>query len=79
MSVGAAVLIAAVGAILRYAVADSVDGVDLATIGLILMIAGAVGFLLALLLETGRRTRRTDRVVERSGEPVRREEIRERY
>jgi hypothetical protein len=76
MSVGAAVLIAAVGAIFRYAVADSVDGVDLATIGLILMIAGAVGFLLALLLEG---TRRTDHVVERSGEPVRRAEIRERY
>lgn len=79
MSIGAAILVAAVGAILRYAVSDSIDGVDLETIGLILMIAGAVGFLLTLILELGGRNRRTERVVEREGRPVEREDIRERY
>ena len=69
----------AVGAILRYAVSDSIDGVDLQTIGLILMIAGAAGFVLTLILEFGGRSRRTERVVEREGRPVEREDIRERY
>jgi hypothetical protein len=79
MTIGGAILLGAIGAILRYAVADSVDGVDLETIGLILMIAGIVGLVLALMFEFGGRNRRTDRIVERPGEPVRREEIRERY
>jgi hypothetical protein len=77
MTIGGAILLGAIGAILRYAVADSVDGVDLETIGLILMIAGVVGLVLALMFEFGR-GRRTDRVVERTGEPVQREVIRER-
>ena len=38
----------AVGAILRYAVTVSVSGVSLTTIGLILMIAGAVGLVIGL-------------------------------
>jgi hypothetical protein len=42
-------LIIAVGAILRYAVADSVEGVDIALIGLILMVVGAVGFVVSLI------------------------------
>lgn len=79
MSIAAAIILAAIGAILRYAVSDSIDGVDLQTIGLILMIAGAVGFLLTLLLELGGRNRRTERVVEREGRPVEREDIHERY
>lgn len=49
MTYGAAIVIAAIGAILRYAVADSVEGVDLKLIGLILMIAGAVGLVVGLV------------------------------
>ena len=80
MTIGAAVLIAAVGAILYFAVDDSeIGGVDLQTVGIILMIAGAVGFLLTMILEMGGRSRRTERVVEREGRPVEREDIRERY
>jgi hypothetical protein len=79
MSVAGAIILVAVGAILRYAVSDSIDGVDLETIGLILMIAGAAGFVLTLMLEFGGRSRRTERVVEREGRPVEREDIRERY
>lgn len=49
-------LIIAVGAILRYAVADSVEGVDIALIGLILMIVGAVGFVVSLIAFAMRRS-----------------------
>lgn len=77
MSIAAAIFLMAVGAILRYAVSDSIDGIDLETIGLILIIAGAVGLLLEFLRQ-GMDRRRTERIVERPGEPVEREEIRER-
>jgi hypothetical protein len=49
MSIGASLFMIAVGAILRYAVSDSIDGVDLPVIGLILMIVGIVGLLLSML------------------------------
>ena len=63
MSIAAAVFITAVGAILRYAVSDSINGVDLQTVGLILMIAGIVGLFITLIVEfTGRS--RADRYVE---------------
>lgn len=79
MSIAAAVFLAAVGAILYFAVNESeVGGVELSTVGIILMIAGAVGFLLTMLMEFGGRNRRTERVVEREGVPVEREEVRER-
>ena len=50
----------AVGAILRYAVSDSVDGVDLATIGLILLIAGAVGLVIGIWMALAARRRYVD-------------------
>ena len=43
---GRSILLIAVGAILRFAVAASVSGVSLATVGVILMIVGAVGLLI---------------------------------
>ena len=50
MSIGAALFLIAVGAILRYAVSDSIEDVDLSTIGLILMIVGAVGLAISLFM-----------------------------
>jgi cation transporter-like permease len=50
MTVGGSIFLIAVGAILRYAVTDSISGVDLATIGLILMIAGIVGLAIGLFM-----------------------------
>lgn len=80
MSIAASIFLAAAGAILYFAVNDQeVGGVDLQTVGVILMVAGAVGFLLTLLMEFGGRSRRTERIVEREGRPVEREDIRERY
>jgi hypothetical protein len=64
MTFGASLFLLAVGAILRYAVKDSIEGVDLQTAGLILMLVGAVGFLIALYVTFVRRDRYDDRYVE---------------
>jgi hypothetical protein len=61
MTVGASIFLVAVGAILRYAVTDTISGVNLATIGLILMIAGIVGLLIGLFMYAN--TRRDGYVV----------------
>jgi hypothetical protein len=50
MTVGGSIFLIAVGAILRYAVTDSISGVNLQTIGLILMVAGVVGLLIGLFI-----------------------------
>ncbi len=50
MSIGGSIFIIAVGAILRFAVTAEVAGVDLRTVGLILMIAGGVALVIALAL-----------------------------
>ena len=50
MTVGGSIFLIAVGAILRYAITDSISGIDLQVIGLILMIAGVVGLLVGLFM-----------------------------
>jgi hypothetical protein len=57
MTFGTALFLIAVGAILRYAVTASVSGVSLATVGLILMIAGGAGLVISLFLIGTRRSR----------------------
>jgi hypothetical protein len=65
MTFGGSLFLIALGAILRYAVKDSIDGVDLQTAGLILMLVGAVGFLVAMYMAFVRRDPVAgDRVVE---------------
>jgi hypothetical protein len=51
MTFGGALLLIAVGAILRYATNLNVQGVEIDTVGLILMIVGIVGFVVALFYE----------------------------
>ena len=48
---GNSLFLIAVGAILRYAVSDSLEGIDIPTIGLILMIVGIVGLLISLFTD----------------------------
>lgn len=50
MTIGTSLFLIAVGAILRYAVKDTWEAVDLTTVGLILMIVGAFGLVLGLYL-----------------------------
>jgi Domain of unknown function (DUF6458) len=57
MEIGGALLLIAIGAILHYAVTATVAGVDIQTVGTILIIVGAVGLVLGLWLEFSRRPR----------------------
>ena len=52
MTIGASIFLIAVGAILKYAVDVTVSGIEIQTIGLILMIAGVVGLIIGLFLLT---------------------------
>jgi Na+/melibiose symporter-like transporter len=47
MTIGTSLFLLAVGAILKFAIEDSVSGVDLGTIGVILMIVGIIGLILS--------------------------------
>ena len=49
MGIGVSLILIAVGAILTWAVNVSVSGLELNTIGVILMIVGAIGLLLSLM------------------------------
>lgn len=60
MTIGAAVLLIAIGAILRYAITVNSDVIDIPTVGLILMIAGGLGLALSLLYELIRSNRDDD-------------------
>jgi cell division protein FtsW (lipid II flippase) len=65
MTLGTSLLLIAIGAILRFAVTVSTSGFNIHTVGVILMIVGAVGFILSLLYMTmwDRRERVANRVV----------------
>ena len=70
MGIGVSVFLLAVGAVLTWAVTGDVQGVDLAAVGIILMIAGAIGLLWALVASSAMPWRRDvavkdDRVVHR--------------
>lgn len=49
MGVGVSLILIAVGAILTWAVSADVSGLDINTIGVILLIVGIAGFLLSLV------------------------------
>lgn len=51
MTIAGAIFLIAVGAILKFATNVHVQGVSIDTVGLILMIAGAVGLILSLFQE----------------------------
>jgi hypothetical protein len=49
MTIGVSVFLLAVGAILKFAVEDTIEGVDLGIIGIILMVCGIIGLLFGLI------------------------------
>ena len=55
MRIGAALFLIAVGAILKWAVTDKVNGINLHVVGVILMIVGLAGLLFELFMWTNRR------------------------
>ena len=58
MGIGVSVFLIAVGAILTFAVNATVSGLDLSTVGVILMVVGAIGLATTLLIFGGRGTGR---------------------
>jgi uncharacterized membrane protein HdeD (DUF308 family) len=63
MGIGTSLFLIAAGAILKFAVEDSISGVDLTTVGLILMIVGVLGLVISLVLLLA--PRRSETVVTR--------------
>lgn len=63
MGIGASILIIAAGAIMTFAVeAESAEGFNINTAGVILMIVGAIGLLVTLVMfGSNERTARTER------------------
>jgi hypothetical protein len=73
MGIGVGLFLVAVGAVLTFAVHASVNGVDLQTVGVILMAVGALGIVLDLVIFAPRRrtvtTYQADPGVPGTGEP----------
>jgi hypothetical protein len=71
MGVGTSLLLIAIGAILRFAISITAHGFNIHTIGVILMIVGAVGLFISLLWISVWRDRRAaaPRYVEREVPP----------
>ena len=63
MGIGTSLFLVALGAILYFAVSASISGISLATVGLILMIVGAIGLVVSLFMTTAWADRRRDREV----------------
>jgi Na+/proline symporter len=65
MATGSSIFLIALGAILTFAVDASISGLDLQTVGVILMVAGVLGLLVSLLwLDRATAPRTERRVVE---------------
>ena len=78
MGIGVAVVLIAIGAILTFAVHATVTGISIATVGVILMIAGASGLVVTLAIFAPRR--RNSVLQERvSTDPVTRDRIVEQH
>ena len=58
MPLGTSIFLIALGAILRYAVTATVSGINITTVGLILMIVGIAGLILSVLYMFAWRPRR---------------------
>jgi hypothetical protein len=76
MRIGTSLVLIAIGAILKFAVTTSVNGIDLNTVGVVLMVVGALGLVISMVMAAN--ARRTE-VVRTPGrvdyvEPVRRDE-----
>ena len=64
MGIGISIFLIAVGAILTFAVNAAVDGANLGTIGVILMVVGAIGLLASMTIFGSWGASRRDVVVE---------------
>ena len=67
MGIGTSLFLIAIGAILYFAVDATVSGLEITTIGLILMVVGVIGLLISLFMLSSAR-RRGDATVVRDRE-----------
>jgi uncharacterized membrane protein len=81
VGIGTSIFLIALGAILRFAVTATVSGINIATVGTILIVVGIIGLLISLLYMTvwSDRTRRAQAVDRTAAPPADREVVRERY
>jgi uncharacterized membrane protein len=82
MGIGTSIFLIALGAILRFAVTATVSGINIATVGTILLVVGVVGLIISLLYMTLWHDRtRAAAPVDRTtaAPPADREVVRERY
>ncbi|TAL26001.1 MAG: hypothetical protein EPN99_00825 [Frankiales bacterium] len=70
MGIGVSVFLLAIGAILTFAVEVEASGFNINTVGVILMIAGAIGLLLTMLVFGRRDTVGADTVVTRERDVI---------
>ena len=63
MGIGTSIFLIAVGAILKWAVTTTVSGVSLQTVGVILMVVGAIGLVISLFFLSAWTSRRRGTVV----------------
>jgi hypothetical protein len=59
MGIGTSLFLIAVGAILYFAVDASISGIEITTIGIILMVVGVLGLLISLFMLSSARRDRT--------------------
>jgi len=69
MGIGTSLFLIAVGAILYFAVNADISGLEISTIGLILMVVGVIGLLISLFFMSSVRRGTADRTVVRDREP----------
>ena len=69
MGIGTSLFLIAVGAILYFAVDANVSGLEISTVGIILMVVGIVGLLISLFFLSSARRAATERTVVRDREP----------
>lgn len=50
MTIGLSICLIAIGAILKYAITESISGIDIQVVGVILMAVGILGLAISLLL-----------------------------
>jgi hypothetical protein len=69
MGIGTSLFLIAVGAILYFAVNADVSGLEISTVGLILMVIGVLGLLISFFFLSSARRATTERTVVRDREP----------
>jgi phosphate/sulfate permease len=69
MGIGTSLFLIAVGAILYFAVNADISGLEISTIGLILMVVGVIGLVISLFFLSSLRRDTRDRPVVRDREP----------